>query len=380
MDPTGGTRPPRPEETVKIEADQLGIQDGHYVLRITEPMDEVMYLDHFRLVVIDHAPDRHVYPDERFAVADPQPTGELLVLGQPVFATRALDHQRNDVTDILRNRDNRQVDGFRHRAWLGYAEEHTLELDFGEQLQLFDPNQRLYLCLAGWTDYPFPEAIYAAEQAGVKLLPPVLEIERAGRWEVLDAEFGFPAGLPRVMLREVKGLCGVESCKLRLRTNMQIYWDQIAIAPGLGSLESPSPNLQASGTVLELAGATLAHPGMYREVRGADHDPVSYSTTEVEPVEVTAWQGTFTAPGDVTALLRARDDAFVLCRPGDAVTMRFDARALPPLPVGWKRSFALRSFGYCKGAGPFTVTGGTVEPMPHRGMPNYPYDPAQGPR
>src|SRR5206468_772176 len=35
----GGTRPPRPEESVKIEAEQLLPLDGRYVLKIAEPMD-----------------------------------------------------------------------------------------------------------------------------------------------------------------------------------------------------------------------------------------------------------------------------------------------------------------------------------------------------
>ena len=79
--------------------------------------------------------------------------------------------------------------------------------------------------------------------------------------------------------------------------------------------------------------------------------------------------------GDVTELLRARDDRFVLFGPGDEVTLRFDARSLPPLPAGWKRSFVLRTWGYCKDAAPFTATGGTVEPLPFAAMSRYPPGP-----
>ena len=50
----GSTRPPRPEESVKIEPGQLVPRNGRYVLKIAEPMDEVLYLDHLRLDVIDH--------------------------------------------------------------------------------------------------------------------------------------------------------------------------------------------------------------------------------------------------------------------------------------------------------------------------------------
>ena len=41
-------------------------------------------------------------------------------------------------------------------------------------------------------------------------------------------QFGYPAGMPRRMSLPLKDLPQGTS-KLRLRTNMQIYWDRIAI-------------------------------------------------------------------------------------------------------------------------------------------------------
>jgi len=76
----------------------------------------------------------------------------------------------------------------------------------------------------------------------------------------------------------------------------------------------------------------------------------------------------------VTELLRDRDDRFVIFGPGDEVTVRFDARTLPALPAGWKRSFVLRTWGYCKDCSPFTTTGDTIEPLPFQAMRNYPPD------
>jgi len=48
---------------------------------------------------------------------------------------------------------------------------------------------------------------------------------------------------------------------------------------------------------------------------------------------------------------------------------------LPPLPEGWKRSYVLRTWGYCKDSSPFTALGETVGPLPFRAMSNYPYRP-----
>jgi hypothetical protein len=47
------------------------------------------------------------------------------------------------------------------------------------------------------------------------------------------------------------------------------------------------------------------------------------------------------------------------------------------LPDGWKRSFVLRTWGYCKDCAPFTATGDTIEPLPFRAMSNYPPGPGE---
>jgi hypothetical protein len=88
---------------------------------------------------------------------------------------------------------------------------------------------------------------------------------------------------------------------------------------------------------------------------------------------VSRLSGNLTRTGDVTELLRKRDDCFVIFGPGDDVSVRFDAGKLPTLPPGWKRSFVLRTWGYCKDCGPFTATGDTIEPLPFHAMSTYPY-------
>src|SRR5208337_2332216 len=70
--------------------------------------------------------------------------------------------------------------------------------------------------------------------------------------------------------------------------------------------------------------------------------------------------GKLTRYGDVACLLQADDD-------------RFCVAGLPPLPAGWTRAYVLRAFGYCKDADPLTATSDTVEPLPWRGMPAFPF-------
>jgi hypothetical protein len=372
LGPDGSTRPPRPEESVTIEPHQLALRGGEYVIKIAEPMDEVLYLDQFRLEVIDHPAGVSVYPDERFATGDPQPSQQLLVFDRFLHPVKATDHRGRDVTETVRRRDKKMVDGFAPRSWLGFAEDHFIELDFGDQLASVGPHDRLFLVLAGWTDYPYPESIFAASQAGVTMRPPVLERLADGRWESLG-EIGFPAGLPRVMTKEVTGLLTGRDRVFRIRTNLQIYWDEVALAvvPGQGASLTVTP--------LPVSRATLAHRGLLREVTADGRPPQEYDDAHTDSVALSHWTGRLTKLGDVTELLAAADDRFVICGPGDEVTVQFDARPLPPLPAGWVRSFVLRARGYSKDAAPFTLTGGRVEPLPFRAMANYPPGPDERP-
>lgn len=376
-EPDGGHRPPRPEESVKIEADQLQPLDGHYVFKIAEPMDEVTYLDRLQLQVIDHPSTVRVFPDERFGGGGPPASQDLLAFREQIYPCKVVDDRGRDVTKKLQAWDRDMVRDFRQYAWMGYAAEHWIELDFGARLAKYGPTDRLILCLAGYTEYPYPEAIWAATQAGVALIPPVLERRTAdGKWEPVLPELGFPAGLPRMMTVDLTGKLTGPRCVLRIRTNMEVYWDQIFVAPVLARL--PQGNLKSAEdglvrvTTLEVAEAELGGRGYLQELSPDGQQPTIYDYDRRNTVPFSQLAGYVTRLGDVTELLRQRDDRFAIFGPGDEITVRFDARTLPPLAAGWTRSFVLRTWGYCKDCGPFTATGDRIEPLPFQAMSTYP--------
>lgn len=366
LQPDGTCRPPRPEESIKIEPHQLKPRDGKYVLKLAEPMDEVTYLDRLELVVLDHPADVQIYPDERLAMSAPAPSQELLAFREPVFPLSARDQRGNDMTETLRHWDRRTVDGFARRSWLGIAEEHYVHLDFGDRLARFAPKDRLILCLAGWTDYAYPESIWAATQAGVPLQAPVLERRTEHGWEKV-AEIGFPAGLPRMMTYEVTGKLVGPQCVLRLRTNLEVYWDQVFLAAVLEQTGT------ARAMALQVESASLSSPGCMLEYSPDGREPTLYDYDRWSSAPMARLKGKLTRLGDVTDLLRQRDDRFVIFGPGDEITVYFDATQLPSLRPGWRRSFVLRTWGYCKDTGPFTATGDTIEPLPFAAMKRYPY-------
>jgi tetratricopeptide (TPR) repeat protein len=369
LQPDGTTRPPRPEESVKIEVEQLQPRDGKLTVKLAEPMNEATYLDRLQLIVVDHPADVRVYPDERFSEETPA-TQELLAFRQEILPIQARDHRGRDVTQTLRKWDRDTVDNFARRSWLGFAEEHWVELDFGDRLAKFSPTDRLILCLAGWTDYPYPESIWAAHQAGVEMLPPILErLGDDGKWHTLVKEAGFPAGLPKMMTLPVTGKLAGPRCVLRLRTNLDIYWDQIFVAPVVEKA--------FRSTCLEVHTASLSPCGLMQEFSPDGRQPTIYDYYRTQSAPVARLAGLMTRFGDVTELLRDRDDRFVIFGPGDELTVDFDAKSLPVLPPGWKRSYVLRTWGYCKDCAPFTATGETIEPLPFQKMSKYPYGPSE---
>jgi hypothetical protein len=101
-------------------------------------------------------------------------------------------------------------------------------------------------------------------------------------------------------------------------------------------------------------------------------EPTLYDHDRYDRCPVAPPAGKRTRFGDVTELLRTKDDCFVVFGPGDEVTTHFDASRLPPLPSGWVRSFVLRTWGYCKDSSPFTAQGETIEPLPFAALRNYP--------
>jgi tetratricopeptide (TPR) repeat protein len=363
---------PDRDEALAITAEQLQSSGGVFRLSITEPMDEVSYLDHVHLQVVDRPPGVSTTPDERFAPEGPRPTGELLAWRRTIDPVRATDLEGRDVTETLRHWDRHTVDTFLKReGWIGYATEHGIVLDFGDRLGRYRATDRLVLCLAGWVEYPYSQTNYAAATAGIALKPPVIErLRDDGRWETIEPHAGYPAGMPRRMTVDLTGKLAGPRCVLRIKTNMECYYDQATIAVRDRVAEA---SLRVS--TLPVARAALGYRGYTREVSPDGRQPLIYDYDYIDPAPLARFSGKLTRYGDVSKLLQADDDRLCLVGPGDEVRIEFEATSLPPLSEGWTRSYVLRTFGYCKDADPFTAGSDTIEPLPWRGMPPFPFGP-----
>jgi hypothetical protein len=203
------------------------------------------------------------------------------------------------------------------------------------------------------------------------VISPYLEVIGAeGEWTTAIDDFGFPAGKKKTVITDLTGKFPTPDHRVRIRTSMQIYWDQAFLSVG-----SPADELKT--TAMDPGSADLHFRGFSREYRkGGRYGPhwFDYEDVSTEP----RWQmldGTFTRFGDVLPLLLESDDKYVVMGPGDEATITFDAGATPRLPPGWKRDFLLYSVGWVKDADLNTATGNTVSPLPFHDMSRYPYGP-----
>jgi hypothetical protein len=220
----------------------------------------------------------------------------------------------------------------------------------------------------GFTDYFTATSVYAAHQAGILAIAPYLEAQdAAGRWKRVVDDLGFPAGLARTMVADLTGRLPAGTKRVRIMTNLRIYWDQILLDT------TPEANLTRLSEV-PLAEATLGFHGYPREVRGDLSSDIRYVYEEVSRTGPYARHaGNYTRYGNALALLAAADDRFVILGSGDEVQMEFDSSPLAPLPAGWTRDYLFYADGFEKDMDFYAAHGYTVEPLPFHAMRGYPY-------
>jgi hypothetical protein len=363
----GEYAPPDPTEDVRIPPGAMAARWGRYLIRIAEPLEEVTYLDEVRLIAYDHPSSLEVYPDERFTGAAPWPTGQPQVVGEKIFPLACSDHHGADVLDRVLAVDRRYVEPPKHPRFVGYAEDHWLELDFGTPAREHVGAAHLVLYLHGWVEYTYSHVNYAAQQAGLAMRPPAIEVpDGAGAWRVVVPEMGFPAGLPRMMTFDLSAAGIAQHGRIRIRTNMEIFWDQIFVA---WSVDPSALRVRR----LEPVVAELRHLGYPLEYSPDGAVPTVYDYHRLDPgVAFKNMRGPFTAHGDVLELLGAVDDRFVLMARGTEIALEFDATRLPKLTSGWSRTWVLHADGYCKDMDLYTAFPASVEPLPYHAMSNYP--------
>ncbi|MHC4519533.1 MAG: FG-GAP-like repeat-containing protein, partial [Planctomycetota bacterium] len=360
----------QPDSTEYVPVPNLQPRDGQYILHVVEPIEEIVYLDETKLLAVDHPAGTEIYPNEMMAINAPPPEFEIFCVRDEIDPVRAVDHRGVDVTQAIKVVDREYAGPVEpDPRFVGYAKEHFVELDFGRRLTSLPAEARLVLFLHGWVHYSYSATNFAAGQAGMRLAAPSIYVQRDGQWVELFGEVGYPAGIRHTMTLEVTDKVLPTDRRLRVVTNMELYWDRIFLAPIL----TDTPLRIRQIPVVE---ADLRFLGYPREYSPDGKHPLLYDYNHVD--RALPWKtmrGAYTRYGDVTSLLHEPDDCYVIMGPGEEVTLRFPADALAPAPTGTRRSFILKTDSYCKDMDLYTIHPETVEPLPYHDMSQYPYGP-----
>ncbi|MBL4659325.1 MAG: VCBS repeat-containing protein [Alcanivoracaceae bacterium] len=343
----------RPWENYLLNDKQLSADKGVFKLQFTEPMEESAYLDELQIQVIDVPKQWSVMLDERMMISVPVVTGETLFYQSIINPVQVVNKLGKDVTELVLSTDKKaiEIDNQDHR-FLGLVDEQVITMEFSQELQ-----GDYHFIMNGWVEYGYSQTMFAAWQAGVKAQAPTLEYKEAGEWKVLLSEFGYPAGMPRAATVPVT--IPVATKFLRLTTNMEIYFDQL----GLFQAAQPESIRQYD---LKLQKARLYQLGFPKRSDNTQR-VADYQFAERQPFWDTRYmEGAYTQLGDITELLKKKDNAVAIIGAGEAIELLY-LDDLPEVAENFERYFMLQFKGWAKDMDILTQNGETLAPIPVNG-------------
>jgi tetratricopeptide (TPR) repeat protein len=352
-------------EWYKIGRDQLVPHDGYYDIRITAELWEVYYYDYIALMTVDHPVGTEIYVDERFVIP-PAKLG-ITTVYTPHEVAKAIDDDGNDVTDLVRTLDGRAVFNFGRGQYQGVTRDHYLEVDLGDDAPKSGP---LYLIAQG-SIHDTESSVNVAITQGNRWHAHGMSLEVPdghGGWVTAQDNLGFPAGRKKTVLFNLTNVfrSGTPR-KVRIRTNLEIYWDAIHWAVG-------APDAPLKTDTLNPSVADLHHRGYSVMHLPAEGQPRAPEVPDYDHLEGTIqhWRdliGYYTRYGDVRELLQKTDDRYVIVDSGDEMSMRFPEQAAPP--KGWVRDFVILGDGWIKDGDYNSTFSKTVLPLPYHAKDEY---------
>ncbi len=348
------------EDWVKIDGSELVPRDDVYDIRITAELWETHFFDHVSLKVVDHPVGTEMFVNEVFVF----PPNELAVhVTGALHPVPAWDQTGQEVTGTLAEVDDQYAHSFDLYSHQGLTKEHYLEVDLAGS-PLGTP---LWLIASGWIR-PTDSSINVALGQGAHPRPQGVRLEALredGSWVTVRQDLGFPAGKAKTMLVDLTGMLEqFPSKRMRLVTNLEIYWDAVAWA------EKADVEV-AAVTDVPLLSAELRYRG-FSLVQSASRSTPETPVYDSLAATAQQWRdlvGFHTRFGDVADLIAGVDDRYVIMNAGDEMVLAFEA--LPPVKDGWKRDFVLVGDGWVKDGDYNTTFSKTVLPLPEHAVSEY---------
>ncbi|HEX8197953.1 MAG TPA: FG-GAP-like repeat-containing protein [Pyrinomonadaceae bacterium] len=351
---------PDSDEFVRIAPDKLKPKNGRYEIRVTNELEEVLFVDKVKLIAVEHDADREVYPNEGLGI--PTAGKRILYTTQNAREPRAaVNSGGGDVLSAVSELDRKFYDSFKSLNIRGYAAPHSLTLKLDDKKNY---QGRTLLLLTGWTDYAFSSDNVAASQSGKSLFLPKLQVKNEkGEWQTVIDSIGISVGRPQTVVVDLTGKFLTDSREVRIVTNFKTYWDKIAV--------DTSEQAEVKITEMLPIRADLRERGFSEEIKYGEMIAANYNTV-LHDGRWKYFSGNFTRLGDVKPLLEQIDDVFVISKTGDEIVLSFPA--LPEPPEGKKYTFLLYADGYSKEMDINSGSPDTVLPLPFKAMKKYPYN------
>jgi hypothetical protein len=350
-------------DRVRIPGDQLNAVDGIYDIRVTAELWETHFFDYVSLIAVDHPEDSEIFVDERFVF--PAPDLSTRIMGTPRPVASVVDESGNDLSSIVSELNEQYVSPFKKTAYQGLVEEHSIEIELNPQ----EGGSPQWLLLSGWLR-PTDSSINLALSQGSLNPPGGLFVEvsdGSGGWSTLHENFGIPAGKLKTILLDLEdAFADPNDRRIRLTTTAEIYWDGIFQADKM-------VEARITETKLEPELMELRYRGFSKWDRADEVSPKLPDYSEISSTNQ-RWrdlEGFHTRFGDVSELLEAIDDRYVIMNAGDEMVLHFTALEEPE--TGYSRTYIFVSDGWVKDGDYNTEASATVLPLPYHGKADYEY-------
>jgi hypothetical protein len=315
-------------------------------------------------MTVDHPAGTEIYVDERFVI----PAAKLgfKTVATPHRIARATDDLGNDVTDIVSTLDGRALESFGRGQYQGITRDHYVEIDLGDDAPASGP---LYLIAQG-SIHDTESSLNVAITQGARWRAQGMSVQvpdGRGGWSTVQSNLGFPAGRKKTVLFDLTNIFRSGTPRrVRLRTNLEIYWDCIEWAQG-------APDAKVETQTLDPEVADLHYRG-YSVINRPENGPPAPEVPNYYQILGTKqrWRdliGYYTRYGDVRELLTQVDDRYVIVNSGDEMSLRFHEQ--PPPPAGWLRDFIVIGDGWIKDGDFNSTFSKTVLPLPYHAKNEY---------